>query len=626
MRLTVAQALVRFLSAQYVERDGEQHRFFKGCFGIFGHGNLAGLGEALLSSGDQLRFYLARNEQAMVHTAVGFSRMENRLRTFACTTSVGPGATNMVTGAAVATTNRIPVLLLPSDVFATRRANPVLQELEDPRTLDISVNDCLRPVSRYFDRIWRPEQLPLALLRAMRVLTDPAETGAVTIALPEDVQIEAHDFPDDLFVTRVWPIRRPRAEAGLIEGLAELVRASERPLIVAGGGVIYSEATDALRSLVAATGIPVAETHAGKGSLPFDDLASLGAIGATGTIAANEIARSADLVIGIGTRWSDFTTASYSVFQNPDVKIVNINVAPFDTTKLAGASIVADAREALNELKGALPGWHVDKAYAADYQRRANHWNDIIEAAYHLGHQPLPAQSEVIGAVEASMAERDVVVSAAGSLPGDLHKLWRTRDPKGYHVEYAFSCMGYEIAAGLGVKMAAPDREVYVLVGDGSYLMLNSELVTAVQEGVKIIVVLVVNHGFQSIGALSESVGVERFGTQYRSRDQFGQLSGNHLPTDLAANAIGLGVAVLRATTIADLGKALKTARNNDVTTLIEIQTDPLAAGPDSMSWWDVPVAEVPQRTSTREALERYEAERSVQRDYLRPTTLPIPK
>jgi 3D-(3,5/4)-trihydroxycyclohexane-1,2-dione acylhydrolase (decyclizing) len=626
VKLTVSQALIRFLSVQYVERDGEQHRFFEGCFGIFGHGNVAGLGEALLNSGDQLPYYLARNEQAMVHTAVGFSRMANRLKAFACTTSVGPGATNMVTGAAVATTNRIPVLLLPGDVFATRRANPVLQELEDPGSLDVSVNDCLRPVSRYFDRIWRPEQLPLALLRAMRVLTDPAETGAVTIALPEDVQTEAYDFPDDLFVRRVWPVRRPRADAGLVEGLAELVRTSARPLIVAGGGVIYSEATDALRSLVAATGIPVAETQAGKGSLRFDDPASLGAIGATGTVAANDIARGADLVIGVGTRWSDFTTASFSVFQNPDVKIVNINIAPFDTTKLTGAAIVADAREALSALEKSLIDWRVDKDYALDYLKRAREWNDIVEAAYHLGHLPLPAQTEVIGAVEASTSDHDVIVSAAGSMPGDLHKLWRTRDPKGYHVEYAFSCMGYEIAAGLGVKMAAPEREVYVLVGDGSYLMLNSELVTAVQENIKIIVVLVVNHGFQSIGALSESVGVERFCTQYRRRDKSGQLKGEHLPTDLAANAQSLGATVLRASTIAELGQALSTARSNDVTTVIEIETDPSVAGPDSMSWWDVPVAQVPQQASTREALERYDAERRVQRDFLRPTTLPASK
>jgi 3D-(3,5/4)-trihydroxycyclohexane-1,2-dione acylhydrolase (decyclizing) len=624
VRLTVSQALIRFLSVQYVERDGEQHRFFEGCFGIFGHGNVAGLGEALLSSGDDFRYYLARNEQAMVHTAVGFSRMANRLKAFACTTSVGPGATNMVTGAAVATTNRIPVLLLPGDVFATRRANPVLQELEDPTSLDVSVNDCLRPVSRYFDRVWRPEQLPLAMLRAMRVLTDPADTGAVTIALPEDVQTEAFDFADDLFLPRVWHVRRPRPDVGLVEGLAELVRHSSRPLIVAGGGVIYSEATDALRSLVSATGIPVGETQAGKGSLRFDDPASLGAIGATGTVAANDIARGADLVIGVGTRWSDFTTASYSVFQNPDVKIVNINVAPFDTTKLSGAAIVADAREALNALNEFLNDWHVAEEYSRDYQSRAQSWNDVVEAAYHLGHRPLPAQTEVIGAVEESTTDRDVIVNAAGSMPGDLHKLWRTRDPKGYHVEYAFSCMGYEIAAGLGVKMAAPDREVYVFVGDGSYLMLNSEIVTAVQEGIKIIVILVVNHGFQSIGALSESVGVERFGTQYRRRDASGQLQGERLPTDLGANAASLGATVLHANTIEELRGALVQARANREITVIQIETDPSVSGPDSMSWWDVPVAEVTQRASTHDALVRYDAERKVQRDFLRPTTLPI--
>jgi 3D-(3,5/4)-trihydroxycyclohexane-1,2-dione acylhydrolase (decyclizing) len=529
----------------------------------------------------------------------------------------------MVTGAAVATTNRIPVLLLPGDVFATRKANPVLQELEDPTSLDVSVNDCLRPVSRYFDRIWRPEQLPQAMLHAMRVLTDPAETGAVTLALPEDVQTEAWDFPDDLFAPRVWPIRRPRPESRLVAGLAELVRGSKRPLIVAGGGVIYSEATKALEALVSATGVPVAETQAGKGSLRFDDPASLGALGATGTVAANEVARAADLVIGIGTRWSDFTTASYSVFQNPEVKIVNVNVTPFDSCKLSGAAIVADAREALQELGAQLNDWHVDKEYERDYRERAQRWNESVEAAYHLGHQPLPAQSEVIGAVEASSDARDVVVSAAGSMPGDLHKLWRTRDPKGYHVEYAFSCMGYEIAAGLGVKMAAPDREVYVFVGDGSYLMLNSELVTAAQEGIKIIVILVVNHGFQSIGALSESVGVERFGTQYRQRDASGQLAGATLPTDLAANAASLGATVLRVHTISELNDALASARANTETTVIHVETDPSVAAPDSLSWWDVPVVEVTQRTSTREALERYETERKVQREYLRPTTLP---
>jgi 3D-(3,5/4)-trihydroxycyclohexane-1,2-dione acylhydrolase (decyclizing) len=622
MRLTVAQALVRFLALQSVERDGQRQRFFAGCFGIFGHGNVAGVAQALLESGDDVRYYLARNEQAMVHTAVGYARMRNRLQAFACTSSVGPGATNMVTGAAVATTNRIPVLLLPGDVFATRRANPVLQELEDPTSLDVSVNDCLRPVSRYFDRIWRPEQLPQALLHAMRVLTDPAETGAVTLALPEDVQTEVFEVPEDFLVERVWPIRRPPPEARLIDDLARRVRSAQRPLLVAGGGVLYSDASDVLRQLATATGIPVTETQAGKGSLRYDHPASLGSLGATGTPVANDVARNADLVIGVGTRWSDFTTASYSVFQHPGVDIVNINVMPFDTTKMGGAAIVADARVALEALTAELSDWHVEDTFEREYRAGAARWNEAVDAAYALAHGPLPAQSEVIGAVEASSADHDVVVGAAGSLPGDLHKLWRTRDPKGYHVEYAFSCMGYEIAAGLGVKMAAPEREVYVMVGDGSYLMMNAEIVTAVAEGVKLIIVLVVNHGFQSIGALSESVGAERFGTKYRFRGRDGQLDGDVLPVDLATNAESLGATVLRVDTIAQFRDALAQARANATTTVIRIVTDPLVATPDSASWWDVPVAEVSTRPSTERALKTYDADRNQQRGYLRPTTL----
>jgi 3D-(3,5/4)-trihydroxycyclohexane-1,2-dione acylhydrolase (decyclizing) len=623
MNLTVAQALIRFLSVQSVERDGHENKFFAGCFGIFGHGNVAGIGQALLESKDDFPYYLVRNEQAMVHTAVGFSRMSNRLRAFACTSSVGPGATNMVTGAGVATTNRIPVLLLPGDVFAKRSANPVLQELEEPSSLDVSVNDCLRPVSRYFDRIWRPEQLPQALLHAMRVLTDPAETGAVTLALPEDVQTEAFDFPDELFVPRVWSVRRPPPETRHITGLAQLVRESKRPLLVAGGGVIYSEATDALKVLAESTGIPVAETQAGKGSLRYDHPASLGALGATGTTAANDVARSADLVIGVGTRWSDFTTASYSVFQDPDVKVVNINITAFDTTKLSAAPILADAREALTTLHEQLAGYRVATKYETDYQAGAAHWNDLVVASYQLGHQPLPAQSEVIGAVEASSHDQDVVVCAAGSMPGDLHKLWRTRDPKGYHVEYAFSCMGYEIAGGLGVKMAAPEREVYVIVGDGSYLMLSSELATAAQEGIKIIVVLVVNHGFQSIGALSESVGAERFGTKYRARSSSGQLDGDKLPVDLAANAQSLGAVVIRTTTIDELRDALAVARTNTTTTVVHIETDPSVGSPDSMSWWDVPIAEVAKNRPAQDALTTYQTAVKAQRGYLQPTNLP---
>ncbi len=619
MRLTVGQALVRFLTAQYSERDGTRQRFFAGCWGIFGHGNVAGLGEALLEAGRELRYYQARNEQAMVHAAVGYARMKDRLQAFACTSSIGPGATNMVTGAALATVNRIPVLLLPGDVFATRAAGPLLQELEDPRTLDVSVNDCLRPVSRYFDRIWRPEQLPAALLQAMRVLTDPAETGAVTIALPQDTAAEAHDWPGELFADRVWRIGRPRPEPQALAEAVHAIRRSRRPLLVAGGGVHYSGATAALRALAEQTGIPVAETQAGKGALRYDHPAALGAIGATGTAAANATAREADLVIGAGTRWTDFTTASNSLFPAA-ASYISVNVAGFDAAKRSGHCLVTDARAAFEDLAAALRGWQVDPAYREQVRDRAAAWDAVVERAYHLGHGPLPAQSEVIGAVNDASGERDVVVCAAGSMPGDLHKLWRTRDPKGYHVEYGYSCMGYEIAGGLGVKMAAPDREVYVLVGDGSYLMLSSELVTAVQEGIKLVVVLVQNHGFQSIGALSRSVGAQGFGTRYRYRDpDSGQLDGEFLPVDLAANAASLGASVLRAGSVAELTAALAAARAADRTTVIHVETDPSVPSPDSDAWWDVPVAEVSALDSARDARASYEVSKRSQHPPLSP-------
>ena len=613
MRLTVAQALVRFLTVQYSERDGVSRRFFAGCFGIFGHGNIAGLSAALQEAGDDLRYFQARNEQAMVHTAAGYARAKHRLETFACTSSIGPGATNMVTGAALATVNRLPVLLLPGDVFATRSASPVLQELEDPRSADVSVNDCFRPVSRYFDRIWRPEQLPAALLRAMRVLTDPAETGAVTLALPQDTAIEAHDWPGELFSKRVWHVPRARPEPELIEEAAAAIRASKRPLLVAGGGVRYSEATAALAGFATQTGIPVAETQAGKGSLDFGDPSAVGAIGATGTTAANALAADADLVIGVGTRWSDFTTSSSSAFAAA-ARFINLNVAGFDAAKQSAIPLVADARAGLDELAAALTGWQADTAYQARAATLTADWNAEVDRAYQLGHGPRPAQSEVIGAVNEACERGDVVVCAAGSMPGDLHKLWRPRGADGYHVEYGYSCMGYEIAGGLGVKMATPDAEVFVLVGDGSYLMLSSDLVTAVQERIKLIVVLVQNHGFQSIGALSEAVGTDRFGTWYRYRGQdSGLLDGDVLPVDLAANAESLGARVLRAGSVQDLRDALKVARQSAATTVIYIETDPLVAAPDSAGWWDVPVAETAEFRSVRAARERYEQTRPPQ-------------
>ncbi|QMW67734.1 3D-(3,5/4)-trihydroxycyclohexane-1,2-dione acylhydrolase (decyclizing) [Mumia sp. ZJ1417] len=626
-RLTVAQALVRFLEAQHVERDGEENAFFAGCWGIFGHGNVAGIGEALLErelSGDpsHLRYLQGRNEQAMVHASVAYARQRDRMAAFAVTASVGPGATNMVTGAALATINRLPVLLLPGDVFATRVANPVLQELEDPTSMKASVNDTFRPVSRYWDRIERPEQLPSALLAAMRVLTDPADTGAVTLCLPQDVQAEAYDWPDALFERRVWHIARPLPEPSLVAQAAVLIRSAQRPLLVAGGGVLYAGADDALRTFAEATGIPVAETQAGKGSLPYDHPQAVGAIGATGTEAADALANEADLVLGVGTRWSDFTTASRTVFAHPDVRFVNLNVAAVDAHKHAGLSLVADALTGLEALTDALSGWRAPAEHTADATERARAWDAVVEEAYGLDHEPLLAQSAVIGVVNEGTDPRDVVVCAAGSMPGDLHKLWRTRDRKGYHVEYGYSCMGYEIAGGLGVKLAADDagdpRDVVVMVGDGSYLMMSTELVTAVAEDVKIVVVLVQNHGYASIGALSDSLGSHRFGTRYRYRTPSG-LDGGRLPVDLAANAASLGADVISAKSLDDLRAALRSAKASTRTTVIHVETDPLVPAPDSPAWWDVPVAEVSTLDATREARATYDAHKQNQRHHLEP-------
>jgi 3D-(3,5/4)-trihydroxycyclohexane-1,2-dione acylhydrolase (decyclizing) len=619
-RITAAQALVRFLAAQHVERDGVEQRFFEGCFGIFGHGNVAGIGQALYQHPDLLTYYQARNEQAMVHAASGFARMKNRLATLACTTSIGPGATNLVTGAALATVNRLPVLLLPGDVFASRRPDPVLQQLEVPSRGDVSVNDSLQPVSRYFDRIERPEQLIPAALSALRVLVNQAETGAVTLAFPQDVQAEAYDFTDEFLARRVWHVTRPEPDAGLLAEAAALIRSAKRPLIVAGGGVIYSEATAALRDFAEQTGIPVAETQAGKGSLPYDHPASLGAVGVTGTFAANRIAAEADVVIGIGTRWSDFTTASKTSFRNPDVRFVNVNVADFDAAKLDGIALVADARVTVERLAAALEGHQVEPEYRELAARRNREWDEEVTRLYNLRHQPLPAQSEVIGAVNDAARPTDVVVCAAGSMPGDLHKLWRTRDPKGYHVEYGYSCMGYEIAGGLGVKLAAPEREVYVMVGDGSYLMLSSEIVTSIQEGLKLTIVLVDNHGFSSIGSLSRSLGTDGFGTQYRYR-QNGSLGLDSdsspaplLPVDLAANAESLGAKVIRCRTIDELRSGLEAAKGEDSTVVLAIEVDRYEGVPGYESWWDVPVAEVSESAAVQEARASYEGARGAMR------------
>jgi 3D-(3,5/4)-trihydroxycyclohexane-1,2-dione acylhydrolase (decyclizing) len=621
VRLTAAQALVRFLAQQYAERDGLEHKFFGGCIGIFGHGNVAGIGQALYERPDLLPYHQARSEQGMVHTAAGYARQKNRLGAFACTTSIGPGATNMVTGAALATVNRLPVLLLPGDVFASRRPDPVLQQLETPWAGDASVNDAFRPVSKYFDRIWRPEQVVSAALQAMRVLVNQAETGAVTLAFPQDVQVEAFEVPDGFLRKRVWPIGRPLPDETARRHAAELIRESKRPLIVAGGGVIYSEAADALRALCEQTGIPVGETQAGKGSLPYDHPSSLGGIGVTGTFAANRIAAQADLVIGVGTRWSDFTTASKTAFREAAVRFVNVNVADFDAQKHAGLALVGDARATLEWLRTALEGWAVENAYREEAARLNRDWDAEVARLYAIEHDP-PAQSAVIGAVNDASRPQDVVVCAAGAMPGDLHKLWRTRDPKGYHVEYGYSCMGYEIAGGLGVKLAAPDREVYVMVGDGSYLMLSSELVTAVAERQKLTIVLVDNRGYKSIGNLSRSLGMDGFGTLYRYRSN-GSLgvdsegSTDYLPVDLAANAASLGAKVIRAANVDELRAGLGAAKAEPGPVVIAIEVDRYEDVPGYESWWDVAVAEVSEVASVRAAREEYEAARKAERSHV---------
>jgi 3D-(3,5/4)-trihydroxycyclohexane-1,2-dione acylhydrolase (decyclizing) len=618
-RLTVAQALVEFLAAQHSERDGVERPFFAGAFGIFGHGNVAGLGQALRAAGDRLRYVPARNEQAMVHAAAAYAKTVSRLATWACTSSVGPGATNMVTAAAGATINRLPVLLLPGDIFATRQVAPVLQQLESAATGDVSVNDCFKPVSRYWDRINRPQQLPSALLEAMRVLTSPADTGAVTLALPEDVQSEAWEWPEELFARRVWRVRRPRPDPEALAEAVQMIRSARRPFIVAGGGVLYSEAAPALAAFVEATGIPVAETQAGKGALPYDHPSALGAMGVTGTPGANAMAAEADLVIGLGTRWSDFTTASKTAFQAPGVRFVNVNVAESDAGKHAGLPLVADARAALAALQDALRGWQADSGWRERAARHVRDWDAEVQRVYTLGHGPLPSQGEVVGAVNDAASARDVVVCAAGSLPGDLHKLWRTRDPRGYHLEYGYSCMGYEVAGALGVKLAAPEREVFAMVGDGSWLMMSSEIVTALQEGVKLIVVLIDNGGYASIGGLSESLGEGGFGTRYRQRGPDGQLSGPPLRVDFVANARSLGVQAVHAPTIALLRGALAEARRSARSTVIVIETDREARVGGYGSWWDVPPAEVSDAPEVEAARRAYDAGREKQRWHLAP-------
>lgn len=624
VRLTTAQATIRFLINQYSERDGKEYRLIPGTFGIFGHGNVCGIGQALLQNeldstpdGGVMEYYMPRNEQGAVHAAAAFAKAKNRLQTLAVTTSIGPGALNMVTGAALATTNRVPVLLLPSDQFATRYPDPVLQQLEDPRSLDVTVNDAFRCVSRFFDRINRPEQLMPSLMNAMRVLTDPAETGAVVLAMPQDVQAEAFDWPVEMFEKRVWHVRRPAVSETEIARAAAIIKSAKRPLIVSGGGTIYAEASQELRDLASATGIPVSDTQAGKGAINFDHECAVGGVGSTGANSANHLADKADVVIGVGTRYSDFTTASHTQFKNPDVRFVNINVKAFDAAKHAGEMVVADAKLALAALKEALGDYRVSEDYSREIASERDDWFEKTAECYGAHDQELPAQTEVFGALNDMMGDNDVVINAAGSMPGDLQCLWQAKTPVQYHVEYAFSCMGYEIPAAMGVKMALPDSEVVAIVGDGTYQMLPMELATVVQENIKVIYVLLQNYGFSSIGSLSESHGSQRFGTRYRMGDgNPHNEDGELLPVDIAKNAESWGIKVLKVHTIEEFRDAYRQAEKSEQAVMIHIETNLFGPNPPNCSYWDVVVPEVSRIESTQQARKEYEEALMDQRHY----------
>ncbi|WP_199616174.1 3D-(3,5/4)-trihydroxycyclohexane-1,2-dione acylhydrolase (decyclizing) [Paenibacillus alkalitolerans] len=595
IRLTMAQALLRFLDAQYISVDGEETKFIRGVMGIFGHGNVTGIGEALERSPGDLILIQGKNEQGMVHAAAAYAKQKNRKQIFACTSSIGPGALNMVTAAATATVNRIPVLLLPGDNFASRQPDPVLQQLEVASDYTVSANDSFKAVSKYWDRIVRPEQLMSAALQAMRVLTDPAETGAVTLALPQDVQAEAYDYPAEFFDKRVHYVdRRPPAEAA-VKRAAELLMSKKRPLLIAGGGVHYSEAMRELREFAEAFGIPVAETQAGKSALAWDHPLNVGAIGVTGALAANLLAKEADVVIGVGTRYSDFTTSSKSAFMHSSIQFVNINVNTPDAAKWGGAALTCDAKLGLKALSSAL----AERGYSSGYENNEvsdlkRRWDAEVERLYSLEHQEGLAQTRALGVIQETVDPNAVVVCAAGSLPGDLHRLWRASEPKTYHMEYGFSCMGYEVSGAFGAAMAEPGREVYAVVGDGSYLMLHSELVTSLQESTKITVLLFNNHGFQCIHNLQRAHGSDGFGNEFRYRDrETGRLTGGYMPIDFAAHARSLGAKAYKASTADELKAALEQAKREQITTLIEIPVVPGTNTGNYESWWNVGVPEV---------------------------------
>ncbi len=608
-RLTVAQALVRAMAAQWTEVEGERRRLFAGVWAIFGHGNVAALGEALYAAREVLPTLRAHNEQAMGHAAVAFAKASYRRRMMACTTSIGPGATNLATAAAVAHANRLPVLLLPGDVFATRAPDPVLQQIEDFSDGLVTANDCLRPLSRYFDRITRPEQLMVAFNRALQVLTDPAACGPVTLALCQDVQAEAHEWPRSFFEERVWTLRRPPPARHELSQAAQVLRAARRPLIVCGGGVLYSEAANALREFCERHGIPSGETQAGKSALPGSHPLNLGGVGVTGTAAANSLAADADVVLAVGTRLQDFTTGSATLFRAKGCRIVALNVQPMDAGKHGAIPLVADAREGLHELSEALGQWRAPEAWTRRAQSERSAWLKVAESFTAAGDRPLPSDAQVIGAVQRAVQPSDIVVGAAGGVPGELHKHWQAEQPAGYHLEYGYSCMGYEIAGALGVKLAHPRREVIVMVGDGSYLMLNSEIATSVQLGLKLIVVLLDNGGFGCIERLQKSTGNASFNNLRHD-------SGRTPPAlDFVAHARSLGAVASKVRGVAELASSLTAAQQADRTCVLVIETDPALGTTAGGHWWDVPVPEVSGRADVRAARERYTVARQSRSD-----------
>ncbi|PBB90952.1 3D-(3,5/4)-trihydroxycyclohexane-1,2-dione acylhydrolase (decyclizing) [Mesorhizobium sp. WSM3864] len=602
VRLTMAQALTRFLSRQMTEIDGKKVPIFGGVWAIFGHGNVAGIGEALYQVRDELPTFRAHNEQAMAHAAIAYGKANFRRRFMAATTSIGPGALNMVTAAALAHVNRLPVLLLPGDVFANRLPDPVLQQAEDFSDGTASVNDCFRPVSRYFDRITRPEQIIPALNRAMQVLTDPAECGPVTLSLCQDVQAEAYDYPESLFAERVWTPRRLRPDRNELAVAVAALKNAKKPLVIAGGGVLYSQASGELAKLVQGAGIPVCETQAGKSSLPDDHPLNMAAVGVTGTSAANRLAEEADVVLAVGTRLQDFTTGSWALFKNAGRTIIGLNTQVFDAGKHWALPLVADATEGLAELSAALKGWKAPTAWTDSALKGKTEWQAAAAKVTASTNAAYPSDAQVIGAVQRAMGSGVTLLHAAGGLPGELHKLWQAGAPGSYHAEYGFSTMGYEIAGGLGVKMAKPDQEVVVMVGDGSYLMLNSEIATSAMLGLKLTIVLLDNRGYGCINRLQMATGGANFNNLLKDARH------EVMPdVDFAAHAASLGAVAEKVASIAELETALAKAKGNDKTTVLVIDTDPLVSTEAGGHWWDVAVPEVSSRPQVNAARKAYD-------------------